>query len=303
MLHELDLSNGGSERVKYNDPDFPIYTWHGKLSYFRDMAAVSHWHDDFEFMHMLAGCMSYNVNGEIFEVEEGDGLFVGSKAIHHGFSLNGSDCDFICVLINPSLLRLSPYIENSVVIPLLKSSAYHVLRKGIEWERSILDELMKLHKLRIANNAKTALLELSSVFRISHSLFEHLPDESSVNPASKARLGLLHKMVGFIQQNFADHIKLSDIAGAANVSQSSCCSIFKEYLRQSPIRYLTEYRLDKSVAMLREQELNITEIASACGFGSSSYYSETFRKLYGHTPTEHRKALSSVGLGQERSKG
>ena len=98
----------------------------------------------------------------------------------------------------------------------------------------------------------------------------------------------MHKMVGFIQQKYSSKIALQDIAAAGYVCRSSCCSIFKEYLNQTPNAYLTEYRISKSVELLANPDLSVTEIAMQCGFSGSSYFTETFRKAIGCTPSDYR---------------
>lgn len=74
------------------------------------------------------------------------------------------------------------------------------------------------------------------------------------------------------------------------VGQSKCCKLFAKYIKQSPNTYVTQYRLDKSTALLKDTDKTVTEIATAVGFNGSSYYAEAFRKWYGTSPTEFRNA-------------
>lgn len=101
-------------------------------------------------------------------------------------------------------------------------------------------------------------------------------------------------MVGFIQQKYTEKIMLADIASAGLVSRSVCCEIFRKYLNKSPFEYLTEYRIFKSTELLSENNLTVTEIASLCGFGGASYFTETFRKTMRCTPTEYRQKKNII---------
>ena len=58
------LNSDASENVAYNNPDFPAYVKKGQLSSYPDFRAVSHWHDDLEFILILDGQMFYDVNGQ-----------------------------------------------------------------------------------------------------------------------------------------------------------------------------------------------------------------------------------------------
>ena len=56
----------------------------------------------------------------------------------------------------------------------------------------------------------------------------------------------------------------------------------------SPLEYMREYRLRKACMELIETEKSITEIASDCGFGSSSYFGKLFREHFNCSPVRYR---------------
>lgn len=119
-------------------------------------------------------------------------------------------------------------------------------------------------------------------------LLEHIPQEKTTE-LNHTNLSVLKKMIGFIQQNYAEKITLSDISAAGTVGQSKCCILFKKYTGQTPNDYLIQYRINKSIELLKNTDMSITEISTTIGFSGSSYYSETFRKYLGETPTSYRK--------------
>ena len=79
------------------------------------------------------------------------------------------------------------------------------------------------------------------------------------------------------------------------MGESKCCQLFRRYFSQTPVEYLNRYRLDKSLALLRETDRSITEIALAVGFGGASYYAELFRRQMGQSPTEYRTKARNGG--------
>ena len=62
-----------------------------------------------------------------------------------------------------------------------------------------------------------------------------------------------------------------------------------------PTEYLNRYRISKSLDLLRSTDLSVTEIALSAGFGSASYYAETFRQHLGKSPREFRNSLNPAG--------
>ena len=99
-------------------------------------------------------------------------------------------------------------------------------------------------------------------------------------------LTIIRDMVGFIQKNYTQKISLDDIALSGAVGQSKCCKLFAKYFRQTPNNYLNGYRLNKSLELLCDDDMSVTEIALSVGFGGASYYAELFRKCFGKCPTE-----------------
>lgn len=64
----------------------------------------------------------------------------------------------------------------------------------------------------------------------------------------------------------------------------------KQLANMTPGQYLTRSRLEvASRLLLDEPQRSVTEIALACGFGSSQYFATLFRRHYGVTPREHRE--------------
>ncbi|TDF94098.1 helix-turn-helix domain-containing protein [Paenibacillus piri] len=102
----------------------------------------------------------------------------------------------------------------------------------------------------------------------------------------------IKKMLGYIQTHYSEKISLQNIATAGAVCRSKCCTLFINTLKKTPIEYLTNYRIQKSIDFMTNYNLNITDIATACGFNSSNYFAETFKRIQGVSPSEYRKTIS-----------
>ncbi len=240
--------------------------------------------------------MEYSVNGELLKLKKGQGLLVNAGQMHFGFSHQKKECDFICVLLHPVLLCPLPSYERDFVNPVIhnKGLPYFLLKPDIPWEKDIYDKILYLYDIR---KEKTAPLKILAAFaRIWELLCENISADK--NPAEKKiqenrDLLIVKNMVRFIQKNYMEKISLADIAAAGAVGQSKCCKLFARFFFQSPTMYLTQHRLTKSMELLLNTDLPVIEIALSTGFNSASYYTETFRKWMGKTPTQLRKAKAS----------
>ena len=293
MSVSITLNDDRSEKIRYNYPGYPVYMREALLSQYPEYRAPSHWHDDIEFICVLSGGMKYNINGEIVNLKKGEGIFVNSGQMHSGFSDNGQECGFLCLLFHPMLLcSVFPY-ENDFVTPLIQNSRTPYLllcpeqAPAAAWQQEILSRLCLLYRNR--NSHTAPLRALSSFAMIWSLLLEHAPADSVKGKRQSQDLTIVKNMTGFIQKNYREKISLAEIASSGAVGQSKCCRLFARYFSQSPNEYLNHYRLSKSLDLLHNTDMSVTEIALSVGFGGASYFAETFRKRMGVSPTEFRR--------------
>jgi transcriptional regulator GlxA family with amidase domain len=134
-------------------------------------------------------------------------------------------------------------------------------------------------------------LRLQSQFYFLWSLlYKNAPVETGIPGERRPELmNSLKKMIGFIHTHYMEKITLDDIAASGMMCRSKCCHLFKQTLRQTIFGYLLRYRIRKSLSLLTQTGMSITEIAGRCGFNSASYYTEIFNKITGLTPRDYRR--------------
>ena len=265
-----------------------------KLSYFENMQAICHWHDDIEFIRINRGQMNFYVNGHIYLLKKDSGLIVNSKQFHYGYSVQGKDCDFLCILIHPTLFNptselyqcfVKPIIDNSRIEALYldnqQADEKHIISCLDALINTYYDEKHMLDRELICNSIIYNLW--SKYYRMIQSRFDL--DEITINND----LVLQKKMTSYIYQNYMYPLTLTDIAASGNICRSKCCRLFKHFAKQSPIDFLNFYRLEVSKNLLKTTSLSITDIALNCGFNHLSYFSKTFLQKNHCTPSEYRQ--------------
>ena len=60
---------------------------------------------------------------------------------------------------------------------------------------------------------------------------------------------------------------------------------------ETPLNLIVTHRMQKAHDLLRDNTLSISEVAYACGFESLAYFSRSFKKYYGVSPSKVSKAL------------
>ena len=94
----------------------------------------------------------------------------------------------------------------------------------------------------------------------------------------------------FFEQHLAEKITLSQIAQVACLSVSGLIYRFKKQAGVTPIDYLTAMRLARAEEYLTATTDSVAQIAAKCGFDNPYYFSNTFKKHKGASPTEYRRA-------------
>lgn len=107
----------------------------------------------------------------------------------------------------------------------------------------------------------------------------------------KELLKFVSRSKEFIHDNFDTAITLDILSKNIGISKYYLHRLFTEMTGSTPVVYITRVRLSKAKERLRTSGASILEIAMACGFDSASYFSNTFKKHFGVSPTEYRKGL------------
>lgn len=84
--------------------------------------------------------------------------------------------------------------------------------------------------------------------------------------------------------HYSDHLKISDYADMAGMSEPGFRRLFTEYTGLSPIEYRNQIRLQEAKKLLRSGEYRIDEAAEAVGFTNLSFFSRSYKRLFGHSP-------------------
>jgi len=99
-------------------------------------------------------------------------------------------------------------------------------------------------------------------------------------------LGDLHHNLASLQRSWT----LADMAAACGMGTTLFSRLCSRLTNASPIRYLNLARLDAAARLLRADPVRgVTRIAFDCGFQSSQYFANEFRRRFGCSPSEFRQ--------------
>ena len=97
----------------------------------------------------------------------------------------------------------------------------------------------------------------------------------------------------YIDENFCQNIRLEDLCVLFTTNRTTLCNQFRDAYGVTIIDYINQLRIRKAKSLLREEKHNATQIAFELGFNSLHYFSQTFKKYEGITPTEYRATIKA----------
>ena len=95
----------------------------------------------------------------------------------------------------------------------------------------------------------------------------------------------------YVSTHIREKMTVPSLARQVDVSPSYLTALFHKNLQISPGEYIRRIKLQESKQMIRENNLNFTEIASALQYSTVHHFSRQFKEKFGITPTEYAKSV------------
>lgn len=116
----------------------------------------------------------------------------------------------------------------------------------------------------------------------------------SVTACEQANTPIIERIKNVVKEGIADDLSVSDIAAKVGISRYYMCHAFKKTTGITVTDYKNELKLTKAKEMLLHTDDKIADIAYACGFGSSSYFSKIFYASEHVLPSQYRDELGKA---------
>jgi len=99
------------------------------------------------------------------------------------------------------------------------------------------------------------------------------------------------RVAAHIRENLDRPIGLDELAGLVSLSRSHFCTSFRRATGHTPHGWLTMRRIERAQDLLRDRDLEVTEIAISVGYQTPSAFSAAFRRHVGCSPSQFRRRL------------
>lgn len=107
--------------------------------------------------------------------------------------------------------------------------------------------------------------------------------------SSRKKPEWINKLREILNDRWAEHITLEDLSGAVNVHPVTISKHFTKYFSCTLGEYTRKLKIDKSLFLIKNSKLSLTEIALQCGFADHSHFTRNFKKMTGLLPKRLKK--------------
>jgi AraC-like DNA-binding protein len=154
-----------------------------------------------------------------------------------------------------------------------------------------------LHKIKAKGMLRILKIEARVYEILSLHIQQHnrlLEGENLPDSINKSDLKLTRKLGNAILKNPAKAYSLEQLSFQSGLTQAKLQEGFKFLYNRTVTEYIRHVRLESARDMLKNTDLNISQIVYSIGFSSRSYFSKIFKEKYGITPNQFKKKLKVV---------
>jgi len=250
-----------------------------------------HWHDCLEIIFVLEGTIEIFAGTDNIVLKTGDIEIINFNEIHRIVGKTGNivlSLKIQAELAQEIISDIKDIVFNSMVVSYheKKREAIDVLGNLIaKFALSITGKVDKIDNI-IKADIEEILLYLTNNFDI---VIHTLKSKTVSSDERKILLARYRRITNYIYTKFSGKIGLREIAEKENLSLYFLSHEIKNLFGDGFQELLNYRRIHKSMKLLLDTNMNLTEIAYECGYSAPRYFSQYFKKILGTTPLKFRK--------------
>ena len=248
-----------------------------------------HRHDETEILCCLKGSLTYEFRNRPPTTLTSGCFMVIPAGIEHRLvgGIDGPCRRFSFFLKEP---RARPSGSAPVSASEMRELLVLLLKKRLR--PHVLKEATLLNVIRLSNLLESARKPnlIDRLTARSDSLSTILTMAASQRTSDlKNETRLMDEALEWLRRHSAEQITMDQLVAYMGYSRSRFFSLFKSHTGQSPIDWLTQFRIDSAKRLLAETDSSVARIAKSCGFADPAFFARAFRRRAGSSPTELRK--------------
>ena len=218
-----------------------------------------------ELTILISGSMTYRVRGREYTLGASDAIFIPADTQRERL-VSDVECDYVSFNFTgevpelPTLIRGACHSEVMLII-------------------SAMDKIIA--KPHINDDGKAEAL-----FGVIIDLFSDYVRAEMLSQVTREILSYLHR-------EFRTRISLEEIGRITYFSPGYCEAVFHREVGRPIVDYVIDLRISEAEKLILEGALPLSDISRHVGFEDYNYFSRTFKRRTGYTPTAYRRSARS----------
>lgn len=242
-------------------------------------------HAFFELTYVDTGTMYTVVDDVTYKLNEKNMMIYGPGQFHSQYSEEDQSVSYVTILFN---------MEN--VSSNVPGNWYDILINRVFPYNKKIYTLIKT----LVQESGTGAPYMDSLMHclLTETIIRLLQDEyaaPTAQPPSVIRQNyqdeLFDRIIDYVESRICEPLTIAEICQQFSLSRSSLQLLFKNAVNQSPKKYISDMKLERSCQMLRENKYTISEISLKLGYSSIHYFSNAFNQKYHISPSEYAKRI------------
>ena len=115
--------------------------------------------------------------------------------------------------------------------------------------------------------------------------------EATIDSRQMAESSLVNSVIYYMQDNLDQAPSLSTLCECFSIGRTYLCQIFRAVTGDSPVDYWIGLKIREAKQLIREGNMNITQIADALGYSSIHHFTRRFKRVTGLSPTAYKGTI------------
>lgn len=252
---------------------------------------AAHWHEEVELVVVNGKSATIRVNSYLYELEHGDVLIIKPGDVHCFLP----DTEQLTIILFRLELLTGSYTAEKEIHDMRE--LFHktsVFQSNESSERKLSCYVDAISAEQRSQLPGYQWLMIARLYDLIVHLVRTKAQYSSAylkeQPQSSFRnFEFIEHICEYLEDHYADPIKLEHVAEHIKFSKFYVCALFKEIKGITLMEYLNHFRIVKSEWALLFSKDSILDIAIGHGFNNTNTYNRLFKKYNHCTPSEFRK--------------
>lgn len=271
------------------------------FEYMNDFYFEGESHDFWEFQYVDKGEISVVANDTTHILTKGQVIFHKPNEFHN-LEANGINAPNVVVISFECDSPPMRFFENQILsftaqeqnlLALIITEARHCIASPLDNPY-----LLKMEKRKDALFGSQQLIKLHLEELLLYALRRNTTQSLSA-PAvrlikPKTNSLLYDKILLYLEKHIQQPLTIEEICRDNLIGRSQLQKLFQREFQCGVIDYFSKMKISSAKQLIRENQLNFSQISEYLGYSSVHYFSRQFKKITGMTPSEYASSVKAI---------